>query len=154
MTFNCRFAYCSLSFIPHQMSLQTLFFWISSCSLCGSCYSRRYRRAAHYSNQALVTVSWSHLGIFAPACLPPSIWDPVPCAKLPLCRATLFVLPRPSLHHPVPGQGTATPSAWCGYLPCSVSSNDFRTTLFRKGKEEKKEGTPQIGNLALPLKLV
>ena len=130
MTFNCRFAYCSLSFIPHQMSLQTLFFWISSCSLCGSCYSRRYRRAAHYSNQALVTVSWSHLGIFAPACLPPSIWDQCPVPSCPSAGPpSLFCLDLHSitlfqargLRLPLPGVDTyhALSHLMTLGLPCS-----------------------------------
>lgn len=140
MAYNCRSICCSFSFIHRLMFLHTLFSWVSPYSLCGSHYSKRSRHAAHYLISSFRTISWASSWAVCTrlsSSLPlgsSALCQAVPLQGYPSCSAQTFT-PSPCARPEDCGSPT-----WCGCLPCSVSSSDFRTALFRKGKEE--EGTP------------
>lgn len=125
------------------MFLYTLSFWVSSCFICGSCFSRRSGRSLR---SGFGTISWALSG--APCTWPPSSVHLGACVRL-LSEDILLVLSRVFTPSPHDRQGTVAPPAWCECLPCLFSPNGFR-----KGKEEKEQGTPSILNLALPLNIV
>ena len=124
------------------MFLHSLFFWVSSRSLCVSCFHERSRHAPRSLTWSFGTLSWASSS--APSTRLPSVFH---VGSDALCRAAPLPGPPPppfhpvaSLYHLVPGQGTvasltgvsvyhAQPHLTAPGLPCSRKERKKKTEL-------------------------